>query len=248
MENERSQQRNVPLVLTFMVLFAGINALLFFAGRLKADWSGFGIIAAAGLTLSLYSFLYRDNPLFTFAEHLYVGVAAAYTFLQVWYPVIVIEVIEPLRNPPRQAGAWYFLKVAVPASLGLFLFLRFSRPLAYLSRISFAFIVGFTAGFAIPRYVTNYIFQQIAGTMQPLWAHGAFDVNALVVFTGVMTVLFYFFFSVEHKGAWGIASRVGVLFLMVSFGASFGYTVMARVSLLIGRITFLLQKWLGVGT
>ena len=33
---------------------------------------------------------------------------------------------------------------------------------------------------------------------------------------------------------------------MIAFGASFGYTVMARVSLLIGRIQFLLHDWLGV--
>jgi hypothetical protein len=32
----------------------------------------------------------------------------------------------------------------------------------------------------------------------------------------------------------------------VSFGASYGYTVMARVSLLIGRVMFLLRDWLGV--
>ena len=31
---------------------------------------------------------------------------------------------------------------------------------------------------------------------------------------------------------------------MISFGASFGYTVMARVSLLLGRFQFLLGDWL----
>jgi len=34
---------------------------------------------------------------------------------------------------------------------------------------------------------------------------------------------------------------VGVYFLMISFGASFGYTVMARMSLLIGRFDDLLR-------
>jgi len=41
-------------------------------------------------------------------------------------------------------------------------------------------------------------------------------------------------------------ARIGVVFLMVSFGASFGYTVMARISLLIGRMYFLMHDWLGV--
>jgi len=41
-------------------------------------------------------------------------------------------------------------------------------------------------------------------------------------------------------------SRVGILFLMVSFGAGYGYTVMSRVSLLIGRFQYLLDDWLGL--
>jgi len=63
---------------------------------------------------------------------------------------------------------------------------------------------------------------------------------------GLLTTLIFFFFSKEHKGALGGAARVGVYFLMVSFGASYGYTVMARISLLIGRVMFLLHDWLGV--
>ena len=34
---------------------------------------------------------------------------------------------------------------------------------------------------------------------------------------------------------------------MISFGAAFGYTIMGRVSILIGRVIFLLSEWAGVG-
>ena len=34
-----------------------------------------GIWIAALLTLCIYSFLYRDNPFYRFAEHLFVGVS-----------------------------------------------------------------------------------------------------------------------------------------------------------------------------
>jgi hypothetical protein len=61
---------------------------------------------------------------------------------------------------------------------------------------------------------------------------------------GVVSGLIYFFFSVEHRGAFGVLSRVGIYFLMIAFGASFGYTVMARISLLIGRMQFLIDDWL----
>ncbi len=70
--------------------------------------------------------------------------------------------------------------------------------------------------------------------------------NLLIILVGVVAVLVYFFFSVEHTGVVGKVSRVGIWFLMISFGASFGYTIMARLSLLIGRVNFLLNDWLGI--
>ena len=53
--------------------------------------------------------------------------------------------------------------------------------------------------------------------------------------------MFYFFFSIEHVGPIRVAARTGILFLMIAFGAAFGYTVMARMSLLIGRMTDLID-------
>ena len=65
---------------------------------------------------------------------------------------------------------------------------------------------------------------------------GAMLSNFILV-SGVICTLIYFFFSKEHKGAFGVASRYGIWILMVAFGAAFGYTVMARISILIGRMT-----------
>jgi hypothetical protein len=69
----------------------------------------------------------------------------------------------------------------------------------------------------------------------------ASSVNVIIVLIGVSSVLFYFFFSVEHSGPGKAVARTGVLFLMIAFGAAFGYTVMARMSLLIGRLTDLIE-------
>jgi hypothetical protein len=66
--------------------------------------------------------------------------------------------------------------------------------------------------------------------------------NVLLI-AGVLTTLVYFFFSLEHKGAVGVVSKIGIYFLMISFGASYGFTVMARISLLIGRLEFLFRDW-----
>jgi len=66
----------------------------------------------------------------------------------------------------------------------------------------------------------------------------------IVSFVGVITTLSYFFFSREQKGALKLSAKVGIWFIMIGFGASFGNTVMARVSLLIGRVQFLLTDWI----
>ena len=49
---------------------------------------------------------------------------------------------------------------------------------------------------------------------------------------GSYSVLIYFFFSKEQGPVTGRIARVGIWFLMISFGAAFGFTVMGRVALL----------------
>jgi hypothetical protein len=233
--------RDTRLFGGFVLLFALVNAYLLGRGVVAADWSGLGVIVAAGFTLALYSFLYRDNPLFKFAEHVYVGVAAGYSFGQVWYTTLYGEIFAPVLG--RASGVHFDAWLLLPTGLGLLILTRFSRRFGWLSRIAFAFIIGVGAGFTIPRYLSSYVLAQVEPSLAPLsWSGEGLDL--LLILVGVLTVLVYFFFSVEHTGVIGRASRVGIWFLMISFGASFGYTVMARLSLLIGRMTFLLGDWL----
>jgi len=98
--------------------------------------------------------------------------------------------------------------------------------------------------------VTANLLQQLKPMMVDVLhdSNGNFSILAnwqeIVVFIGVMSTLVYFFFSIEHKGAVGVVSKIGVYFIMIAFGASFGYTVMGRLSLLIGRISYLFQDWI----
>lgn len=234
--------RDQIIFITFLVVFAAINIYLFGWDRLSADWTGFGTFIAAGITLSLYSFLYKDNPLFKFAENLYVGVAAAYSLTQIWYTVLWADVVNPLYELGNESmdNLW----LIVPTLLGLFMLTQLSSAkFSWLSRIAFAFVVGLGAGLTIPRTIAANLLAQMEPTMQPISA--TWDgLNLLIILVGVVTVLVYFFYSVEHTGPVGVASKTGIWFLMISFGASFGYTIMARLSLLIGRVGFLLEEWL----
>jgi hypothetical protein len=232
----------------------------------KADTaSAIGIIVAAGLTFVMYSFLYRDNPLFKIAENLYVGVTLGYGAIMTWRLSLMPEVYDPFFNSPTWGAFWNSaLHRTVPIILGVLLVTRLSRKYGWLSRYSYALMIGWGSGLAIPLTVHSYILQQLSSAIAPFHetvAHAAavpifsqawfFELvlpalGAVVVMIGTVAVLFYFFFSVEHKRVGGAISRLGIFFLMVCFGASFGYTVMGRMSLLIGRVQFLLYEWLKI--
>ena len=194
-----------------------------------------GAWVAAGLTLAIYSFLYKDNPFFKFGEHLYIGVSVGYALTIVIFKSMAVKWWEPLFVQKE----W---SVLIPTAFGLLMLTRLIPKLAWLSRWSFALVIGFGAGLTIPREISARLLRQAQSTVAPLVSKGTAglnysfsDFNGLLVVVGVLAVLTYFFFSVEHKGPVKGMAKVGILFLMVSFGASFGYTVMARISLLFGR-------------
>jgi len=233
-----------------IILFVCVNLFLMTTGKIPFSSDGFGIILGAGLTLAIYSFLYKDNPAFKIAENLYVGVSLGYTIIITWYNFLKPDLYDPLIVPvfSEAAGKAPQYMLIIPSLLGLFMLLRFSRKLSWLSRWTFAFVVGLGAGIGIPRIISAFILEQIKPSLRPLFIGGETilsSINTLLILLGVTSVLIYFIFSVEHKGTIGKMSKIGIWFLMISFGASFGYTVMARLSLLIGRIQFLLRDWLG---
>jgi len=251
-----SRTRDIIALSVISTLFAAANAWLLISGRIEADASGVGIIVAAGITLIMYSLLYKDNPLFKAVENLYVGVGLGYTVVIGWFHFLKPDVLDALVKPaieslsrqPDKAPQWSLL---VPSIMGMFMLLRVSQRLSWLSRWSYAFIMGAGAGMSIPLTVSSYMLKQSWQTMAPLLdrtnpAAPSIEINAALILVGVIAVLCYFFFSVEHRGPIGVASRAGVCYLMISFGASFGFTVMARVSLLIGRFQFLMGNWLHV--
>lgn len=187
----------------------------------------FGTAVAALLTLFIFSFLYRENPFFRFAEHLLVGLSAGYFTVIAVQGTLVPKVLEPLK-----AGDWW---VAVPFVLILLILGRLTDKARPASRIPLALIIGAGAGLAVPALLQARILVQMGASMKPLNS-----VAGILVFVGLLATLVYFFFSREHKGWWGNLAAVGTWYLMIFFGATFGNTVMSRISLLIGRLEFLL--------
>ena len=246
------------------ILMGVVIALMVFAlasGRLTG--ASFGTWIAALLTLSVFSFLYKDNPIYKFAEHIFIGISAGYFVALEYWNVFIPNLWNPLMESFRGLSPSGLL-LLVPFALGLLLFTRFFPRIAWLSRWSMAAMIGSYAGLAIIGALQGDLVAQIRANMMPFLTpeslaglKAAAGGNQLVfavlevlrnplIIIGLLVTLVYFFFSREHKGGLGVVSRTGVWFLMISFGASFGYTVMSRVSLLIGRLHFLMSDWLGV--
>jgi hypothetical protein len=200
-----------------------------------------GTWIAAGLTLAIFSFLYKDNPMYKVAEHLYVGVSAAFAILYTWAFDVWPMLIEPMlmgRGAASTFDRWILL---IPTLFGLMMLSRWIPKISWLSRWSISLTVGIAAGLGITGQIQGVLLPQIRATLVPLS-----NFNNILMVIGVICTLIYFYFSSVHKGIVKIGARVGVVFIMVAFGASFGYTVMARISLLIGRLNFLVTDWLHI--
>ena len=195
-----------------------------------------GAWVAAGLTLFMFSSLYKDNPFLRFGEHLFLGLAIGYGLANTIYLSIIPKWYLPLF---KDGNLW----IIFPTILGLMLYTRFFPKIAWISRITFAFIVGFGSGIAIPRIIAGALFPQVEKFITPLLTEtNTFNYfSSVLMVIGIFSVLIYFFFSLEHTGVIGVVSKVGIYFVMIAFGASFGYTVMGRVSLLIGRCYDLIE-------
>lgn len=192
----------------------------------------------AYLILSLFSFLYRDNRFYRLSEHIFAGLSAGYYVGLIWQTVI----IQQLVNPMVDNGEWWLV---FPGILGVLMFTRLIPKWSWVSRVSLAFVIGNTAGIYLISSLHGLILPQMLSTMNAVNTDGSFAgiLLALVVIVGVISTLIYFYFSKEHTGILGGTARVGIWFIMIAFGAHFGYTVMARISLLIGRAQFLYYDW-----
>ncbi len=214
-------------------------------------WSSIGIWVAAFLTLSIYSVLYRDNPFYRFAEHLFVGVSVGYGIVLSIYQGLVPFALKPLWETIKTGETEGFIKL-IPIGIGLLFFARLSPRHTWLIRYPIAILIGFGSGIAIPNVLRANVFEQTRGTIEPFAAiyagtlsgWGIFE--AVLMVAGVICTLTYFFFAVEHRGPVKWLSKIGIAFLMIGFGSAFGNTVMGRVALLIQRVDFLLGDWLHI--
>jgi hypothetical protein len=143
----------------------------------------------------------------------------------------------------------------IPILISFMYFFFFTKKYFYLYRYPVSIVVGIMAGMMICGMIQSNFVAQIAATADPNntplvgagvweWSGGSTGIqglNSLIIIIGIITALTFFFFTWEHKGILGVSTKIGRYVLMATFGAAYGSTVMARISLFIGRLRFLYE-------
>ncbi len=192
---------------------------------------------AAFFTLAIFSFLYKETVLYRFAEHVYVGTASGHLIITTYYNFIRPTVVNDLGREKQ----W---SVLIPIVIGFLIYTRYIPSLSYFSKIPMAFWMGMASGYTLAYFPAPFIGQVTASFLS------LDSINNVIFIVGLLGTLVYFFFTIgsDHKlyRFQKVGSTIGRWTMVVALGAAFGSTVMARFSLLLGRLQFLLGEWLHV--
>jgi lipoprotein signal peptidase len=194
---------------------------------------------AVFFTLGIYSILYRENPWYRIAESVYLGVAVGYG--------VSVDLLY-IRN--QWSGQWssnmgMVLLFAIVIIVGLLWYGRFNKSTFFLYRWPLAIVVGTGIGMALRTVIDAQFLQQIvAQTKTPFFVAGNMGatINNILIQIMVPSVLLYFWFTgtIRESAPMKIVEKIARYTMMAGFGSAYGYTVLTRYSLFIGRSQFLL--------
>ena len=186
------------------------------------------------LMLMIYSYpLYKENPVYRFAEHLYIAVMLAVNLVVNFGNVMRICVTPMMQGD--------FLMI-IPLILGIMIYAMLIPEYRWISRYPIALLVGAGFGLGIRGSIGPNIQDAIVSTITKPTDGGAMAwINFLYIAVGLVCSTLYFMLTYEHSGALQVPTRIGRLFIMVALGAYFGNTVLFRFTMLTGRAQFFLQ-------
>ena len=248
----KNQDKIITIVAFILAVPIAFGAVLYYRAF---GPKGLNIFIGGLVTLAVYSTLYRENPVYRMAEHIYLGLAAGYGVVIAWTEILSDKWYDPIFVH----GQWLWLLIL---PLAIMAYLVFSRKHGWISRIPLVILSGFAAGTMFQGFASQYFpqiqdsFKSIRPTTMTLAAashdssvlsiSGALN-NAIFLIT-LLAVLTYFIFSFEQKSkAVQSFARTGRWLIMIGFGAIFGSTIMTRFALLVDRMYFLLIEWMHLG-
>jgi hypothetical protein len=216
-------------------------------------------VVAVLLTLFVFSFLLGDNALYRLAEHLFVGVAVGYALVIAFHSVLVPRLIMPLVEGLQGQGEAPVYLSLIGLLFGLLLLLKPVRSLSWWGNFSVALLLGVGAALAIGGALLGTLIPQVAATGDVSRYTAAYGpalglVSGLLLVVGTIGVVLLMTFGRGGEGRlpavrdavvrwWG---GLGRWFVLVAFAALLATTFLSRLSLLVGRVLFLLNSVQGL--
>jgi hypothetical protein len=192
----------------------------------------FGLWIAVFVTLMVFSFLYKENPLFRLAEYLFVGLSSGYGF------AAAVRVFANQALTPILVDQSYGF--IIPLILGALFYMQFSKKYSNLYRLPLSLAIGYGLGVTVWSVMQAYFITQVRAAIIPVFTGDLVTtIDNIVLVLGTVLSLSYFILYREQKGPWGGITRVGKYFILVTLGAVFGSTVLGRMALVIQRVQFL---------
>src|SRR4029077_15520946 len=123
-----------------------------------------------------------------------------------------------------------------------------TKRFVWMSRWVMITMMGLFSGMQFKEWTGTFL-PQIAKSFKPILLKERvfpyIDFTNLIFVLTLIAVMVYFLFSFEHKSKLvRQTAGTGRWLMMIAFGAIFGSTVMARMSLFIGRLYFLFHDWI----
>jgi len=143
---------------------------------MTADYTTLKAGAGVLVTVGLYSVLYRENRMFRFFEHAFLGLAVGYTLFATWTTALHdtwwLKMLGTIATPAQgtqpghagQPGFWAWAALLPVGALG---YLVFSKKYNWMSRIPIGIIIGLWAGQQVQVWFTQYG-PQIRDSMKPI--------------------------------------------------------------------------------
>ena len=211
------------------------------------------------LTLMVFSYLLGDVPLighvYRVAVYIFAGMTAAFTLI-VSYEGLVLPYLQDIQDPTtswtslgNRADIYIFFTALL---FGFLLLLKPIKSLTWLTNSIFAVVIVVSASVAVVGALTGTLFPLLYATAAlPTNLLSDFNamVDALLIFVGTMTALFYFHYQVRaHEDGVPRQSRlgsgirhIGKIFLVTALGAIYASTILSSLTILTERIGFLFQ-------
>lgn len=185
------------------------------------DWS---VFLGAGLSLMLFSYLWKPNVAFEISESIYIGVSVANAIVIGAYFIWQKGILELLGGR---------ITYIIPIILGVLLYTRFTKEYKWMSRIALSVVIGTGIGLGMRGYLHSYIINALNYFM----GLDLGNVGNILYAVGFVSATSYFIFGEKLSGNPILKQGIiplGRLFLMLSFGVQFGNVIWGRLSLFMG--------------